>query len=122
MNRTHNHPRREPLDDGEAFIPDRTRLFSRLTDDAEADAEEFVAGATSGDAVFEDARNEVPEEELVWPTFEADLGSDLASEIEDALGDARRLLELRGVPERVRLLDDRVLREMLLEPRERRVR
>lgn len=76
MNRTKKHPQPLPRaahpDDGEAFIPDRARHEGALADDAEADAEEFIAGATSGEAVFEDARDEFNTEELGGPFLEYD--------------------------------------------------
>lgn len=54
-------------DDGEAFLPDPYAEGGRhapLTeDDAESFGEEFIAAATTGEAVAEDARDEVSEEE-----------------------------------------------------------
>lgn len=54
-----------PLDDGDAFIPDCRRGPIHLADDeADALAEEFIASATSGEEIAEDARNELVPEEL----------------------------------------------------------
>lgn len=54
-----------PLDDGDAFIPDCRRGPIHLADDeADAFAEEFLASATSGEEISEDARNELVPEEL----------------------------------------------------------
>lgn len=53
------------LDDGDAFIPDCRRGPIHLSDDeADAFAEEFIASATSGEEIAEDARNELLPEEL----------------------------------------------------------
>jgi hypothetical protein len=56
--RLHAH-RHVDLDEGTAFVPDFRRGFVAFEDgDAEAFGEEFIASATSGEAVGEDARNE----------------------------------------------------------------
>jgi hypothetical protein len=64
--RTRPYVRRHvELDDGSAFVPDFRRGFVEIDDgDAEALGEEFIASATSGEAVGEDARNEPDGEEL----------------------------------------------------------
>lgn len=86
MHRSRKLPRKEwrheTPDDADAFIPDRTRHDGALADDAEADAEEFIAGATSGDAVFEEARDEVAADELGGPYLEYDF-----TEVIDAVGE-----------------------------------
>jgi len=57
--------RPDDLDDGEAFVRDYRRGFAMVPDcDAEALGEEFVAAATSNDAVAETARNELTSDEL----------------------------------------------------------
>jgi hypothetical protein len=60
------HVRRHiELDGGSAFVPDFRRGFVEIGDgDAEAFGEEFIASATSGEGVGEDARNERDAEEL----------------------------------------------------------
>ena len=53
------------LDGGDAFVPDFRHGFLELKDgDAEAFGEEFIAAATSAEAVAESARDEVLDEEL----------------------------------------------------------
>ena len=74
------------LDEGDAFVPDVARSCARLADDeAESFAEEFIATATSGEFVAEDARDETVPEEIggpfvefmvVSPTGEPILGSE----------------------------------------------
>jgi hypothetical protein len=57
------------LDTGAAFVPDSRRGFVEVDDgDAEAFGEEFIFGATSGEGVAEDARNEPDDDELA-PLF-----------------------------------------------------
>lgn len=52
-------------DDGDAFVPDFRHGFVPVKDgDAEACGEEFIAAATSAEAVGEAARNELMDEEL----------------------------------------------------------
>lgn len=52
-------------DGGDAFVPDFRHGFVPVSDgDAEAFGEEFVAAATSGEAVGETARDELLDEEL----------------------------------------------------------
>jgi hypothetical protein len=68
----HAHPhghafagRHVDLDGGDAFVPDYRRGFSALSDgDAEAFGEEFIATATSAEAVAESARDELLADEL----------------------------------------------------------
>lgn len=71
VRRAHHH-----ADDGTAFLPDyrsrRSLGAHDLPDDAEADAEEFLANATLGEPMNEDARDEVTEEELGGPFIELD--------------------------------------------------
>jgi hypothetical protein len=62
------HHRGDHGDDGDAFVPDVARTHGRLVDDeAEAFAEEFIAGATSGESVGEDARDEWIADEVGGP-------------------------------------------------------
>ncbi len=65
------------LDDGDAFLPDATRGHGHLPDDAEADAEEFVAQATSAEDVGADARDEWVDEELGGPFLELRVNPEL---------------------------------------------
>ena len=52
-------------DDADAFVDDVGLSHERVADDeAESFGEEFVATATSGDNAFEEARDEVIEDEL----------------------------------------------------------
>ena len=72
-----NMKRRSRPDDAEAFVDDVGLSHAPLADDeAEAFGEEFVATATSGEFVGEDARDEVAEEELgvfeIEPMFDED--------------------------------------------------
>jgi|GEM_PF-5690450 len=54
-----------PMDDGRAFVSDPRDGFVELPDgDAEALGEEFIAAATSAEAIGEDARDEVSTDEL----------------------------------------------------------
>ena len=60
-----NMKRRPRPDDAEAFVDDVGISHAPLVDDeAEAFGEEFVATATSGEFIGEDARNEVVDDEL----------------------------------------------------------
>jgi hypothetical protein len=62
------HHRGDHGDDGDAFVPDVARTHGRLIDDeAESFAEEFIAGATSGEFVGEDARDEWVADEVGGP-------------------------------------------------------
>jgi hypothetical protein len=72
------HVRRHvELDDGSAFVRDFRRGFVEVDDgDAEAFGEEFIASATSGEAVGEDARNEPDGEELTGFLVESPLDED----------------------------------------------
>lgn len=75
------------LDDGDAFVPDYRHGFVASRDgDAEALGEEFIAAATSADAVAEAARDEVMADELGGISIESLLAIDLAPELleEDA--------------------------------------
>jgi hypothetical protein len=57
--------RRVEIDGGDAFIPDFRHGFVAVTDgDVEAWGEEFVAAATSGEAVSEVARDELLDEDI----------------------------------------------------------
>jgi hypothetical protein len=59
------HVRHVELDDGAAFVPDYREGFVAIPDgDAEAAGEEFIAAATSAEAVAESARDEVLADEL----------------------------------------------------------
>ena len=62
-----NMKRTSRPDDAEAFLDDVGISHERLADDdAEAFGEEFIASATSGEFIGEDARNELANEELGW--------------------------------------------------------
>lgn len=66
------------LDDGDAFVPDFRHGFVALKDDdAEAFGEEFIAAATSAEAVGESARDEVLDEELGGLTFDMSFDDEL---------------------------------------------
>jgi hypothetical protein len=82
------------IDDGDAFFPDATRGRGRLPDDAEADAEEFVAQATSAEDVGADARDEWVDEELGGPFLELRIDPELVrlARTEDASRDDEDLL------------------------------
>ena len=59
------------LDDGDAFVPDFRHGFGPLKDgDAEAFGEEFIAAATSAEAMGEAARDELFDEDLGGLTLE----------------------------------------------------
>ncbi len=59
------------LDGGDAFVRDYRRGFTTIADDdAEAIGEEFIAAATSAEAVAESARDEVAADELDGFTLE----------------------------------------------------
>jgi hypothetical protein len=59
------HVRHVELDDGAAFVSDYRHGFVAVADgDAEAAGEEFIAAATSAEAVAESARDEVLADEL----------------------------------------------------------
>ena len=61
----------EELDGGEAFVHDYRHGFEPIAEgDVEAFGEEFIAGATSNDAVCEIARDEPYAEELGGPAFD----------------------------------------------------
>ncbi|MBS2017204.1 MAG: hypothetical protein JST00_30255 [Deltaproteobacteria bacterium] len=67
-------------DDGEAFVPDPRTAGRANAADAEFFAEEFLASATSGENVEQDASDEVTPEEYGGPFLEetlADLDDDL---------------------------------------------
>ncbi|MDB4939333.1 MAG: hypothetical protein JWP87_6305 [Labilithrix sp.] len=59
------------LDGGDAFVPDFRRGFVPVKDgDAEAFGEEFIAAATSAEAMGEAARDELIDEDLGGLTLE----------------------------------------------------
>jgi hypothetical protein len=60
----------ERPDGGAAFLPDRFAGGPLLESDAESVAEEFIASATMGESVGEDARDEVVDEENGGPFLE----------------------------------------------------
>jgi hypothetical protein len=65
MARNPNMKRRSRFDDADAFVDDVGLSHAPVADDeAEAFGEEFIATATSGEFVGEDARNEVADDEL----------------------------------------------------------
>jgi hypothetical protein len=72
----HRHPHSNTahspnLDDGDAFLPDFRRGFVEPTDgDVEAFGEEFIAAATSADAIAELARDENGEDDFLVLPFE----------------------------------------------------
>jgi hypothetical protein len=60
-------PRSRP-DDGNAFVPDNLGTLEPLpAPDAEAFAQEFVTSATTAESVFEDAEDEVVDDETGGP-------------------------------------------------------
>lgn len=72
----------EVLDGGEAFVRDYRSGFRPIGEgDVEAFGEEFIAGATSNDAIGELARDEIHAEELGGFAF--DLREDDADEPPD---------------------------------------
>lgn len=84
--RTQKHARRASiLDDAEAFLPDKTRHGGIFPDDAEADAEEFVAQATSAEYVVADAGDELVPEDVDFVA-----AAMTAPEPEEDLPDTRR--------------------------------
>lgn len=61
-------------DVGDAFIPDpASGVF--IADEAESFAEEFIAGVTSADSAYEEARNELSVDELGGPYLTEDAPS-----------------------------------------------
>ena len=67
-----HHVRHIDQDGGDAFVPDYRNGFVASTDgDAEAFGEEFIASATSAEAVAEDARDEVVADELAGLSVES---------------------------------------------------
>lgn len=70
--RRSNPPHRPDDDNGDAFVADTTRDHSRLPQDAEEFAEEFIATATSAEDAFAEARDEMIVEELGGPYLEID--------------------------------------------------
>lgn len=59
------------LDDGDAFVADFRHGFIPVADgDAEALGEEFIAAATSGEGIGEDARDEIVAEDVDGLTIE----------------------------------------------------
>ena len=71
------HVRHVDQDGGDAFVPDYRHGFVASADgDAEALGEEFIASATSAEAVAEDARDEVLAEELGGFSVESAEGDD----------------------------------------------
>ena len=86
MNKEHKHP-----DSGDAFLPDATREHMPIpAADAESFAEEFIASATAAEAVQEDARDEVVDEEQGGPFLIED-----ESEEPDTVPDPPRLSRRR---------------------------
>lgn len=68
-------------DDGEAFVPERGGPLT--ADDAESFAEEYVASATTGQSIVEDARDEIAEEEVGGPFVEIESEGEEEEERED---------------------------------------
>lgn len=65
---TKNGPRRSSRRDlGDAFLPDPSSGDELPESDSEWLAAEMIAGATSGESAFEDARNELSIEEFGGP-------------------------------------------------------
>src|SRR5690606_17247304 len=70
-------------DSGDAFLPDPTDPTSRggrgprASDDAEWFAEEYIASATTGEPVAEDARDEIRDDEEGGPFLELDAQAEL---------------------------------------------
>jgi hypothetical protein len=68
-------------DDGNAFLPDTVGQHRSLpADDAESFAEEFIASATTGEPVGEDARDEVVDDEEGGPFIVLDDNAQLPPE------------------------------------------
>jgi hypothetical protein len=64
-------------DDGDAFLPDPTNPATRVTaTDAESFGEEYVASATTGEPMYEEANDEVSEEEDGGPFLEIEPGDE----------------------------------------------
>jgi hypothetical protein len=63
----HAPKRSSRRDLGEAFLPDPSSGDKLPESDSEWLAAEMIAGATSGESAFEDARNEMSIEELGGP-------------------------------------------------------
>ncbi len=76
-------PRRRS-DDADAFIPDPEGGPARAKDDlAELVAEEYVAGATTGQFPAEDERNRVVPEELGGPFLQANAEEEFADDVDE---------------------------------------
>jgi len=83
-----HHRRHEgELDGGEAFLHDNRYGFNQIEEgDVEAFGEEFIAGATSNEAIGEVARDEAYAEELggfIIETYEEDDDADDAGDADD---------------------------------------
>jgi len=72
--------RRGRTDDADAFIPDPDGGPARIADDlAENLAEEYLESATSGEAVAEEAQDEIVPEELGGPFVESTAEQEFAA-------------------------------------------
>jgi hypothetical protein len=75
---------RRRSDDADAFLPDPEGGPARANDDfAELIAEEFVAGATTGQFAGAESRNQVVPEELGGPFLQAEAEEEFADDIDD---------------------------------------
>jgi hypothetical protein len=81
-------------DDGDAFVPDpiSARRGVLPAPDAESLAEEFIASATMGQSVGEDARDEFTEDEVGGPFVEIESEREREEEEEEALVTPRVLV------------------------------
>jgi hypothetical protein len=61
------HDHRKRSDDADAFVPEPTDGARLPADDAESFAEEFIASATKAEPEYQDAEDEVVEEEQGGP-------------------------------------------------------
>lgn len=96
-------------DDGEAFLPDPIAENEHAplpADDAEWFAEEFIASATGGETVAEDARDEITEDEDGGPFLELDAEAEASEDVGDEgeleVPTAREPKELEPPPENLR--------------------
>jgi hypothetical protein len=74
-------------DAGEAFMPDprEEHLGVLPADDAESFAEEFIASATMGQSIVEDARDEVSDDEVGGPFLELEAESEAEEDEQEAV-------------------------------------
>jgi hypothetical protein len=90
----HAPQRHQRKDDGNAFIRDPGSGPAHTRDGlAEELAEEFIAGATSGEGQAEDAMNAFVEEELGGPFIQTAAGTEIAADDDPDLEGAPREAE-----------------------------